>query len=202
VDVKRFYPVPAPEKKRLRESFGFRDTDFIVLYTAEFIPRKNHAFLLRQIPALRRSIPEIQLLLAGKGELLEACKDAAAQLKVAEIVHFLGYRNDIELLYRIADLHVSPSSQEGQGINNIEAMASGLPVICSRIRGHQDVVTEGRNGFFFELDEPERMAALIVTLYKSSELRETIARYNAADAQKFSVDAIIKEMEKIYKQFM
>jgi glycosyltransferase EpsD len=149
VDLRRFHPVDVQEKNRLRKTLGFHDGDFIVLYTAEFIPRKNHALLLRQIPELRRSIPEIQILFAGKGELLETRRDHAAELHAADIVHFLGYRNDVEVLCQIADLHVSPSRQEGQGLNNIEAMASGLPVICSNIRGHQDVVAEGRNGFFF-----------------------------------------------------
>jgi glycosyltransferase EpsD len=202
VDVRRFHPVPAREKNRLRETFGFGDTDFVILYTAEFTPNKNHVFLLRQIPALRKSIPEIKLLFAGKGELLEACKETAAELGATEIVHFLGYRDDVEILCQISDLHVSPSKREGQGLNNIEAMATGLPILCSRIRGHRDVITEGRNGFFFELDEPGRMVNLIITLYKSPELRETIARYNAADAQKFSLDNAVTKMADIYQQFM
>ncbi|MDR1444210.1 MAG: glycosyltransferase family 4 protein [Treponema sp.] len=159
-------------------------------------------FLLNQIPALRQSIPEIKVLFAGKGELMESCKETAAVLRAAETVHFLGYRNDVELLCRIADLHVSPSRQEGQGLNNIEAMASGLPVICSKIRGHMDVVTEGRNGFFFGLNDPDRMVKTIVTLYKTPELREIIARINAADAKKFSVDTATEKMADIYRQFM
>jgi glycosyltransferase EpsD len=202
VDVKRFHPVLTAEKKQIRESWGFHGTDFIVLYIAEFIPRKNHAFLLRQLPVLWQSIPEIKLLFAGKGELVEACKEVVAKLKMTEIVHFLGYRNDVELLYRIADVYVTPSKQEGLAISNLEAMASGLPIICSKIRGHWGVVTEGRNGFFFELNEPDRMIDLIITMYKSPELRETIARYNVADIQKFSIDTAIKKMAEIYKQFM
>jgi glycosyltransferase EpsD len=81
-------------------------------------------------------------------------------------------------------------------------MASGLPLLCSKIRGSVDVVTEGRNGFFFELDEPDRMVNLIIMLYKSPELRQTIARYNAADARKFSLDTAVAKMADIYKQFM
>jgi glycosyltransferase EpsD len=81
-------------------------------------------------------------------------------------------------------------------------MASGLPLLCSKIRGAVDVVTEGRNGFLFDLDDPDRMVNLIVTLYKSPELRETIARYNAADAQRFSLDNAVTKMADIYKRFM
>jgi glycosyltransferase EpsD len=202
VDVGRFHPVSAQEKKRLRETFGFGTEDFIILYTAEFIPRKNHAFLLRQVPALRQSIPEITLLFAGKGELLEACKETATELRAAEIVHFLGYRNNVEILCQIADLYVSPSRQEGLAVSNLEAMACGLPLICSRIRGATDIITEGRNGFLFELNDPDKMTGLIISLYKKADLRETIARNNVANAQRFSVDTAVAKMADIYKQFM
>ncbi|MDR1024295.1 MAG: glycosyltransferase [Treponema sp.] len=202
VDLNRFHPVPLAEKNRLRESLGLRDTDFVILYTAEFIPRKNHLFLLREIPVLRQSIPELHILFAGKGELLESCRESAAELRVAEIVHFLGYRDDVELLCQMADLHVSPSRQEGLAVSNIEAMASGLPLVCSRIRGAVDVIIEGRNGLFFELNDPAKMVKTILTLYKTPELRETIARINVTDAKKFSVDTAMEKMADIYKQFM
>jgi glycosyltransferase EpsD len=190
------------EKNRFREILGFHDTDFIILYIAEFIPRKNHIFLLRQIPLLRQSMPEIKFLFAGKGELFESCKSTASELGITEIVHFLGYRDDVEILCQIADLHVSSSRQEGQGLNNIEAMASGLPLVCSKIRGHMDVITEGRNGFLFELNDPDKMIKTIITLYKTPELRETIARINVVDAKKFSVDTAVEKMAEIYMKYM
>lgn len=202
MDIHRFYPVSAEEKKQLRKDFGLGEGDFILLYIAEFIPRKNHLFLLQQIPRLWQSIPELKLLLAGKGALLETCKENAAKLQVGEIVHFLGYRNDVEMLCRIADLHVSPSKQEGLAVSNIESMASGLPLVCSKIRGAVDVVTEGRNGFFFELDDPDKMVDGIITLYKKADLRETMARNNVADVQRFSVDTAVAKMADIYKRLM
>jgi glycosyltransferase EpsD len=202
VDIHRFYPVSAEEKKQFRKGLGFGERDFILLYIAEFIPRKNHIFLLQQVPRLCQSIPELKVLLAGKGVLLETCKEHAAKLQVGEIVHFLGYRNDVEILCRIADLHVSPSKQEGLAVSNIEAMASGVPLVCSKIRGAVDVVTEGRNGFFFELDDPDTMVDRIITLYKQGDLRETMARNNVADVKRFSVDTAVAKMADIYKRFM
>jgi glycosyltransferase EpsD len=202
VDINQFYPLSINEKEHLRKNFDLCDKDFILLYIAEFIPRKNHSFLLRQLPLLRQFIPELRVIFAGGGKLLETCKKSAVKLRVTEIVHFLGYRNDIEKLCQISDIHISPSKQEGQGLNNIEAMASGLPIICSRIRGHRDVVTEGRNGFFFELNNPSKMVDEIVALYKNVSLRETIIWNNVMDAKKFSVDTAVAKMAEIYTRFM
>jgi glycosyltransferase EpsD len=202
VDIKRFRPAQADEKRALREEADFRAGDFIVLYTAEFISRKNHIFLLRQVPVLRQSIPELRILFAGKGELLEPCKKSAGELGVAEIVHFLGYRNDVEIFCRLADIHVSPSRQEGLAVSNLEAMASGLPLVCSKIRGATDIVTEWRNGLFFDPGDPDGMTNLIIGLYKNPELREAMTRNNIADARKFSVDTAVEKMADVYRQFM
>jgi glycosyltransferase EpsD len=202
VDINRFYPISIQERKQVRKNFGLCDKDFILLYIAEFIPRKNHSFLLRQLPLLRQSIPEIKVLFAGEGELFKTCKANVAKLRVTEIVHFLGYRNDVEKLCQIADIHISPSKQEGLAVSNIEAMASGLPLLCSKIRGAIDAVTEGRNGFFFELNNPDKMVDEIIALYKNADLRETITRNNVIDAKKFSVDTVVAKMAKIYMRFM
>jgi glycosyltransferase EpsD len=202
VDINRFYPASYQKKKLLRKEFGFCDRDFILLYIAEFISRKNHRFLIRQLPLLRQSIPGLKIIFAGEGKLLKTSKKNAERLKVTENVYFFGYRNDVDKLCRIADIHISPSKQEGLAVSNIEAMASGLPLLCSKIRGVLDVVTEGRNGFFFELNNPGKMVDEIITLYKNSDLRETMARNNVMDAKRFSVNTAVEKMAEIYARFM
>ena len=202
VDLKRFHPVSPEEKKRLRQQYGFSENDFILLYIAEFIPRKNHGYLLSRLPLLHEAIPELKIVFAGTGETLEECINTVLNYEHPIIVSFLGYRHDVDALCQIADIHVSISKQEGQGLNNIEAMASGLPVVCSKIRGHTDVVTEGRNGFLFDLDDGDALTDRIITLYNSPALRETIAAYNAEDARRFSLDKAVGKMANIYQQFM
>jgi glycosyltransferase EpsD len=202
VDLKRFHPISPEKKHLLRQQYGYSDSDFIILYIAEFIERKNHMYLLSRISDLRKTIPKLKIIFAGKGETLETCKTMVATMNAGSVVDFPGYRHDVEVICQIADLHVSPSRQEGLAVSNLEAMACGLPLVCSRIRGAVDVITEGRNGFLFGLDEPDKMVNLIITLYKSPELREIIARYNTADVQRFSVDTAVAKMADIYKQFM
>jgi glycosyltransferase EpsD len=202
VDLTRFHPVPEYEKTQLRKQFGYMDSDFILLYIAEFIPRKNHVFLLQQIPRLRQSILDLKVILAGKGVLLEECKKITEQMYITEVVRFLGYRNDIDVFCQIADIYCTPTKQEGLAVSNLEAMASGLPVVCSRIRGNTDAIIDGQNGFLFTLHNPAQMVNQIITLYNNTELRKTIAKNNIADIQKFSVDTAISSMARIYHQFM
>jgi glycosyltransferase EpsD len=94
------------------------------------------------------------------------------------------------------------SKQEGLNLSSIEAMASALPLVCSKIRGHLDTITEGRNGFLFDFNDTDALADRVITLYRSPALRETIAAYNTKDARRFSLDKAVTKMADIYQQFM
>ena len=62
-------------------------------------------------------------------------------------LYLLGYRSDVKELLKMADTYILPSFREGLNVSVMEAMASGLPVICSNIRGNVDMVTDGENGY-------------------------------------------------------
>ena len=198
VNLDRFSPVSHEEKLKLREDVSVAKDAFVLLYTAQFIPRKNHEMLIRQIPELIKSIPNLHVLFAGNGPIFEDMKALAKELGIFEYISFLGGRGDIDRLCRVADLHVAPSKLEGQGINNIEAMACGCPLVVSRVRGHRDVCIEGKNGFLFDLDKPQDMTAEIIRLYKDKELYNTISEFNKKDACRFDVKREVAAMAKIY----
>jgi glycosyltransferase EpsD len=202
IDLKKFMPVSKSEKNRLRAELGYDNNCFIILYIAEFVHRKNHVYLLRKIPEIKRVIPNLKVILAGKGILLDECKCIASAIGESRTVDFLGYRNDINILCQISDIHVSVSKMEGLSINNIEAMASGIPVVCSKIRGHTDVIVNGRNGFLFELNNQTAMINSIIKLYTNDNLRYEITKNNIDDVKKYTIDIVISKMAEIYKKFM
>jgi glycosyltransferase EpsD len=200
VDLERFHLIK--NKQELRKSMGYGGNEFIILYIAEFTANKNHLFLLNQIRILRNSIPNLKLLFAGSGDLMDRCKKAAIDLDISNITDFLEYRSDIDKLCGISDIAVSPSRREGLPIGIIEALASGLPIVCSKIRGHVDVVVDGRNGFLFDLNYPNQFNESIIKLYNNIDLRSIISYNNAEDAMKYSVDIALNRMANIYKEFM
>lgn len=199
VNLERFSPVSAEEKMKLRDEVVVPRDAFVLLYTAQFIPRKNHEMLIRQVSKIRESIPTLKVLFAGNGPILEEMKTLANNLGVSDCISFLGGRGDIDRLCRVADLHVATSKLEGQGINNIEAMACGCPLVVSRVRGHRDVCIDGKNGFLFDLNKPQDMVAEIIHLYKDKKLYNTISEFNKKDASRFDVKREVEAMAKIYK---
>lgn len=202
VNLERFSPVSTEEKMKLRDEVGVPKDAFVLLYTAQFIPRKNHEMLIKQVPKIRESIPTLKVLFAGNGPIFEVMKALANNLGVSDCISFLGGRGDIDRLCRVADLHVATSKLEGQGINNIEAMACGCPLVVSRVRGHRDVCIDGKNGFLFDLDKPQDMSAEIIRLYNDKDLYHRISEFNKKDASRFDVKREVAAMASIYKQVL
>lgn len=202
VNLERFSPVSYNDKMSLRKELGIVEEEFVLLYTAQFIPRKNHEMLIKSMPEIRKLIPNVHVLFAGNGPTFEDMKLLAQQLNVSDCISFLGGRGDIDRLCRVADIHVATSKLEGQGINNIEAMACGCPLVVSRVRGHRDVCIDGKNGFLFDLDKPQDMIAEIVRLYKDKDLYHRISEFNKKDAFRFDVKKEVHAMAHIYKQVL
>lgn len=202
VNLERFYPANSlEEKKALRSEKGFAPDDFILIYTAEFIPRKNHKLLFDILPDLKQKIPELKVILCGKGELLERYKDFAVQNKM-DYVTFTGYTKDVDDYCRLSDVLVMPSFQEGLPMAMIEAIATGLPVVASDIRGHCDVIEDCVNGFLFGTENISGFEKAILTLYKNPVLRAQIGKRNIERAKVFSVDKAVDAMEEIYQTVM
>ena len=202
VNLERFYPCKAFEEKiALREKYGFSSYDFILIYTAEFIPRKNHKLLFDILPNLKQKIPELKVILCGKGELLEFYKEFAVQNKMDYTI-FTGYTKDVADFCRLSDVLVMPSFQEGLPMAMIEAIATGLPVVASNIRGHCDVIEDCVNGFLFAAEDKQGFEKALLTLYKNPALRTEMGNRNIERAKTFSLENSLCEMQKIYCEVM
>lgn len=201
INLEKFRPFASlGEKIALRSKYKYDSDDFIILYIAEFIPRKDHEFFIKNIPALKKLIPNLKVIMPGRGIQLKEMKILAVNLEVDDIIWFPGYRKDINLLCEISDLYVATSRQEGLPISVIEAMASGLPIVASDIRGQTDTVAPGRNGELYKLDDDADFAEKILKLYKNSVLRAEIKKNNIEDSKKYSVEIAVEKMAEIYRE--
>ena len=202
VNLERFHPAKAEEEKNvLRLQNGFSVDDFILIYTAEFIPRKNHRLLFDILPELKAKIPSLKLILCGKGGLLEHYKEYADRQKF-DYVMFTGYTKNVPDYCRMSDVLVMPSHQEGLPLSMIESIATGLPVVASKIRGHTDVIEDCVNGFLFCEDDSSGFTKAIYTLYKNPSLRTEMGKRNVIEAQKYSVDIALNNMSEIYSSLI
>ena len=202
VNLERFHQVNADEKQALRKKYGYDEHDFILIYAAELNKNKNQEFLIKQVPQVLEMIPNAKLLLAGYGEDREKLERLIEQLHLEHVVHLLGYRNDIEKLYQMSDLGISASVREGLGMNILEEMACGLPIVASVNRGHREIITNGDNGFLYDFETENGFLDGVQEVYANVPAREKMSQNNVEKAKKYSVESSLKQMIEIYEKVL
>lgn len=202
VNLDRFHPVHSTEEKNLlRKKYGYSNDDFIITVVAELNKNKNQIMLIKAVPLLKIVIPHLKILLIGM-ESLPYVRNFVKENNLEKYVCFLGYRHDIENFTMISDIAFSASMREGLPVNIIEAMACGLPVVCSNNRGHRSLIKDKETGFIFNLNCEKEMVDAILLLYKNPSLRTEMGNRNIAEAKKYSIDIAINNMAEIYKNVM
>jgi glycosyltransferase EpsD len=117
-------------------------------------------------------------------------------------VRFMGWRDDMDAIYRAADMSVSTAISEGLPFNIIEAQLCGLPVAASRIRGHTDLIRQRVTGWLYPLGEPGALADAVLEIYRSGDRGRTQGAAAAAEAARYSFDEAFRENTGIYGLFM
>lgn len=198
VDLSRFSPVEESERAALRKEYGFSQDDFIMIYVADLRKDKNQLMIVRNIDKLRHAIPNLKVLFVGKN----THDESYAAIHAAPSCQFLGYRRDIDKLFQLSDIAISTSVREGLGLNLIEALASGTPVVCSNIRGHSEIVEHKKNGLLFDLHNDEQMVQCIKELYANKSLRQKYAEAGLSSVKKFSKERAVKDTWAIYQEVL
>lgn len=198
VDINKFSPLSEEKKQSLRKTFGFFDDDFLIIYPADFCHRKNQNMLLKAFAKLQKKYPQAKLLLCGQDTASDEIKSLAASLGVSGGVYYLGYRRDINDLVGMSDVSVSSSRQEGLPVNIIEAMAMGNAVVATDVRGNNDLVADGENGFLVNSDDPQQMSKRLSELIESKDLLERFGKNSLKNVKKYSIENVNEELIDIY----
>lgn len=178
-----------------RASLGLTADDFVILFAGRLCAQKSPETLLYALGRLQASHPEtaarIQLLLAGDGPLAGKLKLLAETLGLADRVSLMGWRSDLPQLMKTADLLVLPSRWEGLPNVILEAQASGLPVIASRVDGIPELITERATGLLFPAGDCTRLEQLLESAVRQPQQLAAMAVAARAQAeQMFSWDNV------------
>lgn len=184
VDTTRFHPPTLAQRSAARARLHVGQQDLLVLTVGRLHPVKGYRYLLE---AARLAPSEMTILLVGDGPESEALQAQAARLPA---VRFAGERppEQVRDYLHAADIFVLPSVDmpgtiEGTPTALLEAMACGLPIVCTDSGGMPHLVEEGRNGFVVPQRDPEALARALERLARDEGLRARFAETNAAAAR-------------------
>lgn len=194
VDFSRFAPLSPTERANRRAELGLAPDDFLLLYAAEFSARKNQAMLLRTLPCLPA---HVKLALPGSGALLEDCRRLAESLGVAERVLFPGHV-DMPVWYAMADAAVSASRSEGLPFNVMEAMYSSLPVVATAVKGHTDLLAEGKTGLLFPYDDESAFLSAVCRLLEDPTAAAAMGAAAHEHVLQYGIESVLPQVMELY----
>jgi len=170
VDVDRF---DGAGRAAMRATLGLADDEVALLHVAVLRPEKGHAVVLRALRRVVDSAPRVRLLLVGDGPERASIERDVAALGLGRHVALLGQRDDVERLLAAGDVALLSSFDrvETFPMALLEAMASGLPVVATRVGSVAEMVDEGESGLLVPPGDDAAFAAALLRLSLDGMLR-------------------------------
>jgi glycosyltransferase involved in cell wall biosynthesis len=195
-------PTLAPERRhQIRARYDVEAGDILVLTAGRLSEQKDQATLIRAVARLDAGSARVRLLIAGDGPLRDDLARLIQELSLAGRARLLGTVTELPDLMGAADLFVLSSRWEGLPLVLLEAMAHGLPVIGCRIRGIQDVVSDGEQGLLVPAADPDGLAAAIRDLAADPVRRDRLGRSGRALVEReYSFDRVAGALGRLYRQ--
>ncbi len=190
-------------KETARRYLGFTDNDFVILCAGRIDPQKGIKYLIEGFAEITHQNPSAKLILVGDGPERIILEELVKKKHLKNIV-FTGFisRNQLILLLSASDLYVSPTLYESFGISVLEALASGLPIVCSNIMSLPEIVEDGKNGFLVPPSDSRAISEEISKIMFDKSLQDKFRVNNRQKAMLFSIESILPKFIKIYSDLM
>jgi glycosyltransferase-like protein len=208
VDRVRFRPALAPDEREHERSRAALGGRFTVLTVGGIEPRKGSLTLLEGFAKLRERVPEALLLIAGGTTLfdyraeLERFAERAGRLGVTEHVWRLGAleSEELERLFRAADVFAFPSVKEGFGLAALEAIAAGLPLVASDLDVFRGFLTDGESALLTPVGDAGALAQALARVKHDKALRTRLRTGARAVVEAHTWDASAALHERVYER--
>jgi N-acetyl-alpha-D-glucosaminyl L-malate synthase BshA len=190
VSLDRFQPAPAGTDPRDRG-------EKVLMHISNMRPVKRLLDIVRIFARVQAALPA-RLVLVGDGPDRDAAEREAVALGVASRVRCVGKIEDVAGALRAADLYLLPSQTESFGLSALEAMATGVPVVGTRVGGLPEVVEHGVSGFLGEVGDVEGLARGALDLLGNADRWHAASAAARARAARFDLRSVVPRYEEIY----
>ncbi len=203
IDTKFFEPTDGA-REQMREHWEIKSDEFVIAAAGRLVKGKGYDVLLRALSQLPPSDRPL-LLLAGDGSERQQLENLSTELGISEQVRFLDFQTDVRPVLWAADVfvHVPTNFPEGTPNAILEAMASGLPVIASKVGGIPEVVRDNETGLIVPPRDQESLAEAIKKLQQDKPLREQLGKQAQAWVQEHhDTHQLPERVLKVYNQII
>ena len=204
LDLDRMKPAEGLTREAALKMFGLPQGRRIISIVANLRnPVKDHPMFLRAAARVRAVVPDAAFVVAGEGELMPGLRQLAADLGIADDVHFIGRCDDVASLLLASNIGALSSKAEGFANAILEYMAAGLPVVATDVGGVREAIVEGETGHIVASGDDEAMAGRIIQVLTDNENANTMgARGKAIVSEKFSSKHHLDNTLELYEELL
>lgn len=201
VDLSKF-DANLPKDMEFKRNLGLDDDNFIITVVAELSKRKNQIQIVKAMGEVIKTNKDIKVLLVGEGETRSILENEIKRLRLTNNVLLLGYRKDVQKIMNISDVIGLFSIHEGLPKNLLEGMACGKVIICTNIRGNNDLIEHNCNGLLIDVNNEYQLCEAICKVYNEKRRVMRMEEENIKRIKKYSIDEVVKSMDKIYEEIL
>ena len=203
IDLERRITDEGELRMELRRLFGVPAETFVVGWMGRMTAIKRVPDVLLVFQRLLARGLDARLCLVGDGPDRERVERRAHELGISRSTLFIGYQRDVAPYYAFFDALLLPSANEGTPVVAIEALASGRPVVATRVGGVPDVVTDGADGYLVPVGDVESMAERLAQLAADAALRRTLGEAGRERViRRYRVERLIDDVDALYRELL
>ena len=189
-----------PREKKIYPEKALKDKK-IVTFLGRITFQKGPDYFVEAAKKVLEKMPDVHLVMAGKGDMYLGLVERVAQLKMSSRFHFTGFLNHFETnnLYGMSDIYIMPSVSEPFGITPLEAMRTGVPVIISKQSGVSEVLENAIKIDFWDVDA---LANCIIGLLEYPELAKKLAEEGAKEVENMKWEYSALRVNEVYNDVL
>jgi len=187
-------------KQTVRRKFGIPENSFVFGTAGRLAPTKGLRYLIRAFAQIKKQLRNVELLIAGTGELKDRLEKRAVKLGCKDSVHFLGHVDNMPEFFSAVDVFVLPSVAEGLPKVIIEAMAAGILCIATNAGGIPEILGNGPYGLIIPVKNQDALAEAMLKVANMPKQEKSALISTAKEhiRKNFNHNVMIKKFEKIY----
>jgi glycosyltransferase involved in cell wall biosynthesis len=173
----------------------------VVVTVSRLVPAKGLDVMLRAWRLVTEAAPAAHLVIVGDGPLRDECEAATRDLGLTDSVVFLGSRPDIPEILRRSHVYVSSSRTEGMSNALLEGLASGLPLVATRVGGAEDTVDDRVNGVLVHADDPAALASALREVLLDDGTRDAMGAASRRMAvERFALEKVVDRYLGLFRE--
>jgi glycosyltransferase involved in cell wall biosynthesis len=175
-----------------------------VLFVGGNMQRKGLPTLIRAAPDIVNAVPNIEFWVVGRDRIEPHMRQLCRDRDVSRYFRFLGWKPHGELIqmYAEADIFVMPSLEEALGVTFLEAMASRVPSIGTRVGGIPELIDHGYNGLLIDPEDVSALAQAVVELINSTRLHRRLVDGGLTTVNRFTVEKMMQCTHRTYQALL